>query len=171
VTQRRIYQTEYPYFVTFVTVERVWVFDDTGLAERMARTIVTSCELKGWLPMAFSILPDHVHLVAARVQSTSRTLEKVRSEDYLFQSTLSRVRRSKQHRQEVSVSQLVQSIKGTFSRDIHEGRFWQPRFHARIIISERQRLATFTYVTHNYARHDLPERYATWPYVYRCTDH
>jgi len=184
LTQRRVYQTEYPYFITTVTVGRVCLFQAERAAELLAEIIHESCIMHQFILLAFCIIPDHVQIMvepterindgwrrayspqqerARRVISSQRALEKARCMgNNLQQRGLSSPRCGEQH----TVSCLMQSIKGTFSRAMHRGRIWQPRFYFRIVKSERQYENTFQYIRYNYQKHDLPERFGQKPYVY-----
>ncbi|OIP96906.1 hypothetical protein AUK40_04390 [Candidatus Wirthbacteria bacterium CG2_30_54_11] len=63
MTQRRINQVEYPYFVTANTAERIWLFEDTQLTEQLSAIIMKACQLKCATLYAYCIMPDHVHLL------------------------------------------------------------------------------------------------------------
>ncbi len=61
---------------------------------------------------------------------TDRTLERVRSvgEKSKPERTFSNVRSGGNVRS-TNISDLLQSIKGNFSREIHQGNIWQKRFY------------------------------------------
>jgi len=85
MTQRRIYQEEYPYFVTFRTWGDYPLFEDGKMAELLANEIVTSARIKRYDVLAWQIMPEHVHLLAyinfadRTLFRWDRTLESVRS--------------------------------------------------------------------------------------------
>jgi REP element-mobilizing transposase RayT len=95
MTQRRIYQEEYPYFVTFRTLEGYPLFEDEKITGLFAHEIVVSAHIKQYDVLAWQIMPEHVHLL---VYKTDRTLESVRSaainNDFLspIERTFSKVR-------------------------------------------------------------------------------
>lgn len=184
MTQRRIYQTEYPYFITTVTAGRSPVFEDKEKAALMAEIIHESCAMHEYTSIAFCILPDHLHLLvesksesaeswtramSPQQERAQRALEKARCLEILNpQRGLSSPRCGADSRCGVdhTVSCLMQSIKGTFSRAAHRGRIWQPRFNSRIVDSERRLENTVRYTTFNYQKHDLPGPYGKEPYVF-----
>lgn len=67
-----------------------------------------------------------------------------------------------------TITDLMRTIKGTFTHDINREQFWQKRFYARIVDSDRYLDRVLTYIQYNHVKHGLPARYARWPYSY-CT--
>lgn len=169
MTQRRIYQDEYPYFVTFRTKESQPIFEDTEYAKAFSEIMFNAGQLKGWHILAYQIMPEHVHVLcsnSARRIHGDRTLERVRSEDGKNgippERTFSNVRIYKSN----TISDLLKSMKGNFSRGLHEGNIWQPRFHTRIV-NTREYLATITeYIQNNPVKDNLPKKYRKVPYQY-----
>ncbi|MBI4414908.1 MAG: transposase [Candidatus Kerfeldbacteria bacterium] len=66
MTQRRIYQEEFPYFVTTNTFERVPIFLDEQIALKLGRAIVSACAITEFSILAYAILPDHLHLLVQK---------------------------------------------------------------------------------------------------------
>ena len=66
-----------------------------------------------------------------------------------------------------NISDFIKSIKGTFSRKIHIGNFWQERFHDEIIQTEEQLYPVIDYITNNPIKAELPEKWSKHPYKYR----
>lgn len=170
MTQRRIYQEEYPYFVTFCTREGLRLFEELKYAEWLSRDIFVSTRLKYFNVLAYQIMPDHVHLLVwqdARRVSYMRTLEKVRlgvGDNH-----------NKQHPSALSlecdpvipnISHLIQSIKGNFSRRVHRGNIWQRRFHTRIVHTDRYFHAIIRYIRCNPIKAELPPQFRRMPYQY-----
>lgn len=175
MTQRRIYQNEYPYFITFRTREGWPVFEDEKMAGLMADIMSNAGRLKRFDIVAYQIMPDHVHLLTQYNRNTGcgdllwdRTLERVRSGggDNVFSSknerTLSNVRSVHPH----TISDLVQSCKGNFSREIHIGNIWQRRFYARIVSTRKYLETVIMYIRCNPVKACLPKKYANQPYQY-----
>lgn len=142
MTQRRIYQTDYPYFVTFNVRDGLPFFEETKYAKLLSKIIFNAGKLKGFDVLAYQIMPEHMHLLTWQkhtnriVDGTDRTLENVRSVGVNYglssESTLSRMRPITRVRSgSFNISDLLQSIKGNFSRKIHEGNIWQKRFYTR----------------------------------------
>lgn len=65
-----------------------------------------------------------------------------------------------------SLSNLLQSIKGTFSRSLPKGTFWQRRSYVLHVESENYLDTLIDYIRFNYTKMDLPEEYGHAPFVY-----
>ncbi|MFA5106700.1 MAG: transposase [Patescibacteria group bacterium] len=174
MTQRRIYQDEFPYFVTFRTSGDNPFFEETKYAALLSSIIFQAGKLKGYDILSYQIMPDHVHLLVYKTE-TDRTLDlpaawlrqagSMRSADmgnnYTTERTLSRVRS-----RGYTVSDLLQSIKGNFSRQIHHGNIWQKRFYTRIINTHKYLETAVQYIKHNPVKASLPKKYHRAPYQY-----
>lgn len=165
MTQRAFNQFAYPYFVTTVVQGRAWMFDEVGEARRLAGIIVHACQLKRFRLYAFCIMPDHVHLLVQKVGiENSRGLKSPRLDGIATpQSGLSRPRMMNKSS---TLSDLMQSIKGNYSRTRHQGRFWQPRFNFRIVSTEQRFQNTIQYIRDNYRKQNLPARFGVYPYMF-----
>ncbi len=75
MTQRRIYQDKYPYFVTFKAKENVSIFEKTEYANLLSCIIFKSGNLKQYNILSFQIMPDHVHLLVNSIKNMSATTE------------------------------------------------------------------------------------------------
>jgi len=64
----------------------------------------------------------------------------------------------------------MRSIKGTFSRTLPKGTFWQHRSNFRIVETEKRLYNTINYIIHNYRKMELPEEYGKPPFVYLNRD-
>lgn len=176
LTQRQIHQTEYPYHITTVTADRAPVFENSHFALILHEIIHTSCALKRFDLIAHAINPDHIHLMVCKYKkSTSNGLMARVREPALGQNTIESICRiftqrafskTRDRGTSTDISHLMQSIKGTFSRFIHQGRLWQPRFFSRIVQSEDQFNNTLQYIALNHRKHQLPEQYSASPHVY-----
>ena len=168
MTQRRIYQSEFPYFITIKTKDGICFFDKTRYTKLLSGIIFYACRLKHYVLYAYCIMPDHLHLLVRQILNTHRTLEKVRwgGDKNVYshhpQSTLSRVR----PKREYTISNLIQSIKGNFSRKLHIGYIWQKRFNSRIVDTEERLINTIEYIENNPVNAGLPEKYSKFPYMY-----
>jgi len=168
MTQRRIYQNEFPYFVTFRTREGFALFEDAETAALLSDIMFNAGALKRYDVLACQNMPDHVHLLTQCI-ITDRTLERVRSgnEEWILsqtERTFSNVRSSikKQH----TISDLIQSIKGNFSRELHMGNIWQKRFYTRIITTRKYLRTVIQYIQHNPIKAELSPKYHKLPYQY-----
>ena len=122
-------------------------------------------------------MPEHVHLLVY-INNTDRTLEKVRSVGIkqslitVPERTLSSVRSNSKNdvrsdkMKQYSISDLMQSIKGNFSRKIHIGNIWQKRFYTRIVNNRRYLHSVIEYIKHNPTKAELPLKYYRQPYRY-----
>lgn len=60
----------------------------------------------------------------------------------------------------------MRSIKGTFSRTLPKGKFWQHRSNFRIVETHSRLANTVDYIIHNYKKEALEDRYGQPPFVY-----
>jgi len=60
----------------------------------------------------------------------------------------------------------MQSIKGNFSRKIHNGNIWQRRFYHRIINTDEYLAAVIDYIKNNSIKENLPKKFQQRPYQY-----
>lgn len=162
MTQRRIYQDAYPYFVTFNTLGGEPWFEEEKYAKLLNQEMFVSASLKGFLILAFQIMPNHIHLLTGK-----RTLESMRLEDNksTTERTFSKVR-SLKTQNAFTISDFMHSIKGNYSRKLHIGNIWQPRFHTRIV-NTRKYLVTITeYIQNNPLKDSLPKQFTKPPCQY-----
>ncbi len=68
--------------------------------------------------------------------------------------------------QQYTLSDLMKSVKGTFSRTQPKGKFWHHRSNFRIIESEEYFGNVIEYIQYNYRKMNLPERYGEAPFVF-----
>ena len=171
MTQRRIYQCDLPYHITFNVLNREWFFDDETKAGILHEIILNAGDIKNHTIYQFCIMPDHVHILCKTDDHTNtwfphRTLEKVRCGDGDTHGTTS-FRNEPFPGCGAALSDFVQSIKGTFSRKIHMGHIWQRRFYDEIIQTEEQLESIIHYITHNPIEASLPEKWGKHPYQYK----
>ncbi len=167
MTQRRINQNRFPYFVTTNTINGEWWFEDDTYAQLLSEEIFVSAKIKGFNVLSYQIMPNHLHILV--YQNGNRTLEKVRfgQVDNVFlldERTLSSVRSTKN--EEYTISDLMQSIKGNFSRKVHMGNIWQRRFYAEVIDSGQHFQGVINYIKSNPIKDDLPRKYHKMPYQF-----
>jgi REP element-mobilizing transposase RayT len=63
MTQRRIFQCSFPYFITFNVFDGGSMFEDIKKAEILHKIILKAGELKNHFVYQFCIMPDHVHIL------------------------------------------------------------------------------------------------------------
>jgi hypothetical protein len=171
MTQRAI-DGDHLYFVTASVQNRQWFFVTKERAATLGQAIETCCRMKMFELLAYCILPNHIHLLVRKMPQ--RTLERVRceirdqigSDAYLFPHRRLSSRRSVNIIFRPTLSDLMKSIKGTFSRTLPKGTFWQHRSNFRIIETERYLSNVVDYVRWNYQKMNLPESYGQHPYVF-----
>jgi len=177
MTQRRIYQEEYPYFVTTRTRDNFPLFENIEYAELIRGIILEAGAIKQFDILAFQIMPDHVHLLAMKKHQTDRMLENMHSAwdmdiGFSLERTLSSVRSGVNHKAQprkkiqFTISDLMQSIKGNFSRVIHQGNIWQPRFYAHIVNTDKYLDTVIQYIICNPIKAKLPHKFHILPYQY-----
>lgn len=186
MTQRAI-DGNFIYFVTANVQNRRWFFVAPVRAATLGRVIQTSCQIKNFELLAYCILPNHVHILVRKLRpnerqkravTTQRTLGSMRCtgvseapvltfrEDglvYLFPHRRLPSRRSLEKRP--TLSDLMHSIKSTYSQSLRHGKFWQHRFYFRILQDEDYLHHVVDYIRLNYTKMNLPELYSQTPYV------
>ncbi len=193
MTQRRIYQCAFPYFVTFNVLDRDWIFEDNQKAEMLHEIILNAGHLKNHLVYQFCIMPDHVHILCQTpyvsrgfTGDPSRGLENPHSgwgdqirnitSNVGFPTRDATPNPTRDancncgHTHQHTISDFIKSIRGTFSRKIHEGQIWHPRFYDQVIEDEDRIRSTLDYITHNPTKAELPKKYHYYPYQYKDDD-
>ena len=193
MTQRAI-DGDYIYFVTANVQSGRWFFVSPERAERLGRAIQTCCAMKNFDLLAYCILPNHVHLLvrkpgmemlgqASIANRLQRTLERVRCEGmgrpkknrrqsterkevFLFPHRRLSSRRSFPAGQGFTLGDLMKSIKGTFSRTLPKGKFWQHRSYFRIIDNEEYLSNVVEYIQGNYTKMNLDDRFGQPLFVF-----
>lgn len=175
--------------------DRRWFFVTSERAETLGQTIRTCCVMKKFDLLAYCILPNHVHLLvrklpadenlrsaptAQRTLGSARCAEKTESFEaeplpnanaFLFPRFLFPYRRLPSRRslkKRPTLSDLMHSIKSTFSQHLHQGRFWQHRSNFRIVETEEYLSNVIEYIRYNYRKMDLSELYGQLPFM--CID-
>lgn len=164
MTQRAIHG-DFVYFVTFNVDKRRWFFVTPQRADVLGRAIRTSCKMKRFVLSGYCILPNHVHMMVmpetmmGNVTTSQRTLERVRckrngiipDDKYLFQQRRLSSRRCGRA-ERYNLSQLMQSIKGSYSRTLPKGKFWQHRSNFRLVTSQEDFNNKINYIAYNYRK-------------------
>ena len=173
MTQRAI-DGDFVYFVTVNVKNRRWYFVLPERAEKLGQAIQTCCRIKQFELLAYCILPNHVHLLVRKLRldeaPAHRTLGSVRCEKvatekcFLYPHRRLPSRRSIEKRP--TLSDLMHSIKSTFSQTLRQGSFWQHRSNFRIIESDEYLRNGVEYIRYNYRKMALPERYSQPPFVF-----
>jgi len=166
MTQRRIYQDEYPYFVTIRTKENIPLFDNIEYAILFAKVIYKKCRIKHFDVLSYQIMPDHVHLLIihkyhqAQPAVVARHFNKKTSA-----GTAARARRI------FNISELIHGIKSYYYSQMNDQyginfQFFQPRFYSRIVNDNKYLKNTIHYIKHNPVKENLPSKYRQSPYQY-----
>lgn len=143
------------YFVTANIQDRQWFFVTRERAATLGQTIVTCCRLKKFDLLAYCILPNHVHLLVRKL-SRNEVFPNTKTQPMLGSTDCERDMETKQkkgiflypHRRLPSLrplspetrhtlSDLIHSIRSTFSHAQQLGKFWQRRSSFRIVDAEQ----------------------------------
>lgn len=172
MTQRRIYQCAFPYFVTFNVLNRECIFENKKKAQLLHKIILNAGRLKTHLVYQFAIMPDHVHILCQT--GSHRGLENPRfdgggfldrSVDFPVRDTVTKCDCNFHHR--YNISDFIKSIRGTFSHHMHEGQIWHPRFYDQIIENQDRLESTINYIQNNPTKAELPTKYRRSPYQFK----
>jgi REP element-mobilizing transposase RayT len=171
VTQRRIHQDEYPYFVTFRTKKECLLFEETKYAKLLTDIIVNSGKLKLFDILAYQIMPDHIHLL---VNSSAPTERRTRDEN---KNPLPRVSApavfevSAPAVESPTISNLIYTIKSYFLNQLRKYHdipysIFQSRFYTRIVNNQRYLKTIILYIQNNPIKAELSDKYHQKPYQY-----
>ena len=206
MTQRRIYQCAFPYFITFNVLNGEWIFDDKKKAGLLYEIILNASVLKNHIVYQFCTMPNHAHILCQTKSDCGlsvphrglsvphRGLENplrggggngsIIHMSQQLQSGLSSPRCNcsvrdinpqcdssspqcdcgKKH--QYTISDFVKSIRGTFSRKLHKGQIWHPRFYDQIIEDDERLERTINYIIYNPIKWNLAKKYQKYPYQY-----
>lgn len=191
MTQRAI-DGNYIYFVTTNVHQGRWFFYTTEKAARLGQAIQACCRMKHFDLLAYCILLNHLHFLVRKLGideinnissafGAHRTLESARcGEDkkplsshlrqatniFLFPHRRLSSRRPLQAGGRFTLGDLMKSIKGSFSRTLPKGKFWQHRSNFRIVGSEEYLENVIEYIRYNYRKMNLSESYGQAPFVF-----
>lgn len=171
MTQRRIYQCAFPYFVTFNVLDREWLFEDKKKAKLLHEIILNAGSLKNHHVYQFCIMPDHVHILCQTLplqNNLHRGLENplcARNVGFSTRVTGADCACGQSHI--FHISDFIKSIRGTFSRYMKKGRIWHPRFYDQVIGNTDRLHATIEYIVRNPTKANLPKKYHLPPYQYK----
>jgi REP element-mobilizing transposase RayT len=176
--QRRIYQNECPYFITFNTAKGEPVFEEKELAQALALTMRNAAWLKGWTILAYQIMPNHIHLLVQQNHYAeidgNRAAAESRARGIMitpvFPAQVSVPALGKPSKQP-NISDFMYTVKSYFletlrkHHDIHHS-IWQSRFNSRIVNTEKYLTTVVEYIQYNPTKDRLPKRYTKPPYRY-----
>ena len=166
MTQRRIYQEEYPYFVTFRIQEGFGLFDDVQYAGLMAQIIVKTCLMKKYDVLAWQIMPDHVHVLIYNNNHQAHPAVGARHFKMGRAGTAARARRDV-----YTISELMHGIKSYFCDQIRDQYnidypIFQKRFYVRVVNNRRYLRTVIEYIRYNSIKAELPDKYRRRPYQF-----
>ncbi len=173
MTQRRIHQYEYPYFVTFRTRVDLLLFEDTEYAEILGRIMVNAGRLKRFDILAYQIMPDHVHVLVKQNTYASAAAES-RARDggkCIRPQSPPRISVSAVGDAGYTISQFMYTVKSYFAKQIRVKydipySILQPRFYARIVDNDGYLRTVIEYITFNPIKSELPAKYHMAPYQF-----
>lgn len=174
MTQRRIHQSEYPYFVTFRTRADLWLFDDIEYAEILRKIMINAGRLKRFDILAYQIMPDHVHILVKQNTfasvAASIHIPRTRASAPAIGGVGVSAPRDGCARGE-NVSQFMHCVKSYFAAEIRN-RFGinysvlQPRFYTRIVDTDAYLRTVIEYIRYNPVASELPAKYHAAPYQF-----
>jgi REP element-mobilizing transposase RayT len=138
------------------------MFEDIRWTEILHQMILDAGVLKNHFVHQFCIMPDHVHILC-KTKSTELqsgfSNPRGSSVDFKNNCDCGQIHK-------YNISDFVKSIRGTFSREIHRGQIWQPRFYDQIIENEKQLSTTIDYIINNPIESKLSDKYQKYPYQF-----
>lgn len=179
MTQRRIYQNEFPYLITTKVYGDQWLFVDERLAAIMWRQIFIAQEDFSFLLFCFSTVPSHNHAVIKTVgeNDISKIMQQIKinvAKEIRLNENI--VLPDVREFSAAAHNDVVRCGDGWDSSGIWDvpryghkrGRhtIWQPRFNDRIIKDENYFRMAINYVVTNWQKHYLPPKFSRPPFCY-----
>lgn len=165
MTQRRIYQNIYPYFITTNAKKRIWFFEDQRIAKIISDSIINSCKINYYNLYAYCIMPNHIHILVKSIYNP--TTERASLPAMLRKVRQAGVPAMKSR----NISSLMHSIKSFSAKKIRdecniEFKFWQNRFNYRIAYSKQDLQNKIYYIKNNPIKSGLEDKYKQFPYLF-----
>ena len=169
MTQRRIYQNEFPYFITFLTRNRVPLFEKDGYAKLLSKIMFNACMLKRYDIISYQIMPDHVHLLVYQNNIIKNNIVNP-SEGALY-SKKDSTGRDACALGGYNISQLIHTIKSFYCNQIRDKydinySVFQRRFYICIINTHSYLYTVIEYIQCNPIKAELSVKYQRLPYQY-----
>jgi REP element-mobilizing transposase RayT len=164
MTQRRIYQEQCPYFVTFRIKEGFPLFEEIKIADLLSKIIFNAGRLKQYDILAYQIMPDHVHVLVAynpRAQASLPALTLLNG----------RAPAEGCARGKYNISQFMHTIKSYFCDQIRDQfgidyPIFQKRFYTRIVTTQKYFNTVIQYILYNPIKAKLPNKFQKFPYQF-----
>lgn len=178
MTQRRIYQDNFPYLITSCVYNGIWFFEKRKHTKLLYPIIIKACQLKSFDFYAFCILPNHLHLLVK--QKTSATTEGCAVDCWGYPNPTAQASLPHSTAQaslpapaetNYNISNLMHSVKSYFAKEIRDRygvdyKIWQTRFNFRIIDTSLRFENTVNYIQYNYKKINLSNKYSEHPFLY-----
>ncbi len=144
MTQRAIYQNDFPYLVTTNTYYRTQFLEKSEYAKILAKVIFNKTKELETILYGYSIIPDHLHLLikTSLKANLSKVMQQVKS-------------------------YYTKELRDKFAKSY---KFWQPRFNFRIINTTKRLENAVYYLKNNPIKENLPSKYLEVPYLYLDKD-
>ena len=183
MTQRIIYQNDYPYFVTTKTFYDRNIFNHKIYAIILHKNIVFRVKKYEVTLFAFCILPNHCHLLLGleRGELISKLMMQIKSNTAYDIHLWSQgkpcsvgVDGYRSQGKPCSVGEEYRPTTHTEHRlrcdqidQIKRGPIWQPRYNFRIINTETRLINTLEYMRKNHVKHGYGKEFSRAPFLYR----
>ena len=173
MTQRRIYQNEFPYFITFRIREGFDLFKDIKYAKLMSKVILRTCKIKYYDVLSYQIMPDHIHILVYNIHFKRNPLW-LRSSGRVARSPTFQINAGTAARVRgrcFNVSDLMHGIKSFYCDQIRDQYninipIFQPRFYTRIVNTRLYLNTVIEYMKYNPIKAKLLIKYNKLPYQY-----
>jgi REP element-mobilizing transposase RayT len=179
MTKARIYQNEFPYFVTSVTLDRRPIFENSLYAVFLAQNIFYYARKYQADIFCFAILPEHLHLLIktnglcdiSRIMGdvkyrTAGDIRKFRNR-FLRPPSLMPLA--------LSLPPMARPWAGGETKADQRGAkvfagIWKPRFDCRVAWMADSIRRIYFYIAGNWLKHGLPPGFSEPPYLYLDED-
>jgi REP element-mobilizing transposase RayT len=187
-SQQRFYNPDYFYFITTVTCKRFPFFKEELFCELFLDNLKICREIKKFRLLAFTILPDHVHLLVKpasdfNISQIMQFLKRHYSRDVNFVLNCNNedeIRESRLHGGnyenytdviDLHDKRLI-GFKNKFIQKYGQPQFdipsfsWQQSFHDHVIRSEKDFYKHLNYIADNCINHGICENENKYPWSF-----
>ena len=151
----KIYETEYPYFITSSIVDGIPLFSSPEIAQFILEGFHFLQQARGVQLYAYVIMENHIHFIASDHESLSVKLKNFKS--YTARQIIDYLKNGHNHR-------LLKQIKRAKLKHKNQSNFqvWQEGFHTKQITNDDMMVQKIEYIHNNPVKRgyvDLPEHW------------
>ena len=108
---------------------------------------------------------EEVDRAMAQEKQDGQQVPQETATNFLYTQRRRPRRRSLSEPQIFTLSELMHSIKSTFSHVLDQGKFWQHRSNFRLVTNQEDFYNKINYMQYNYRKMELAEKYGKSPWA------